>query len=96
MINVEGIFSNSIDELNATFPESKIRHTDDFCLLGRESSLDSLALVSFVIAVEKFTEKEFNVKVSIVSEDSFSMEQSPLSTVGSLKQYLRALIEEQK
>jgi acyl carrier protein len=61
-------------------------------LFGREGILDSLALVSLVVAVEQAIEDELGVSVSLADEKALSQRHSPYRTVGTLAEYAQGLV----
>jgi acyl carrier protein len=63
-------------------------------LIGRQGLLDSLALVSLVIAVEEALEDEFGLSVSLADERAMSQIRSPFRSIGTLAEYVSLLIEE--
>jgi D-alanine--poly(phosphoribitol) ligase subunit 2 len=56
-------------------------------LFGQNGILDSLGLVSLVVAVEQAIEDEFGVSVSLADEKAMSQRNSPYRTIGSLAEY---------
>jgi acyl carrier protein len=96
MEELNSVMGLAIDEINQTFPESMIQNEDQFVLIGKGSSVDSLALVSLIISIEGNIQKSLGKRVSLVNEDSFNMTQSPFSTVGSLKTYIAELVNGSK
>src|SRR6058998_2925820 len=64
----------------------------DTPLFGREGFLDSMALVSLVVAVEQAIEDELGVSVSLADERALSQRTSPYRTVGTLADYASTLI----
>ena len=66
----------------------------DAPLYGRNGVLDSLGLVSFVMAVEQSVESEFSVAVTLADEKALSQQNSPFQTIGSLADYIKNLLEE--
>jgi len=65
---------------------------DDTPLFGREGFLDSMALVSLVVAVEQAIEDELGVSVSLADERALSQRTSPSRTVGALADYADTLV----
>lgn len=65
-------------------------------LFGQSGLLDSLGLVSLVVAVEQAIEDEFDVRVSLADEKALSQTNSPYRTIGSLAEYAGSLVEEQR
>src|SRR5213596_2558331 len=66
---------------------------DDTPLFGREGFLDSMALVSLVVAVEQAIEDELGVSVSLADDRALSQRNSPYRTVGSLAEYAARLLD---
>ena len=62
-------------------------------LFGREGFLDSLGLVTLVVAVEQAIEDELGVSVSLADDRALSQRTSPYRTVGALADYADALIQ---
>jgi acyl carrier protein len=61
-------------------------------LFGQDGLLDSLGLVSLVIAVEQAIADEFGVHVSLADEKAMSQKHSPYRTIGALVEYASRLI----
>jgi acyl carrier protein len=64
----------------------------DTPLFGREGFLDSMALVSLVVAVEQAIEDELGVSVSLADDRALSQRTSPYRTVGALADYADTLV----
>lgn len=64
-------------------------------LFGEEGILDSMGLVSTVIAVEQAIEEKLGVSVSLADEKALSQKNSPYRTVTTLANYAAQLISEQ-
>jgi acyl carrier protein len=60
---------------------------DDMVLFGDGGLLDSLALVSLVIAVEQGLEDRFGLSVPLADEKALSQRRSPYRTLASLIEY---------
>lgn len=56
-------------------------------LFGPDGVLDSMGLVSLVIALEQALEREQTVTVSLADEHALSQRRSPYRTVGTLAEY---------
>jgi acyl carrier protein len=65
----------------------------DTALFGRQGLLDSMSLVTLVIAVEQAIEDDLGVSVSLADAKALSQRSSPYRTVGSLAEYAGGLIE---
>lgn len=66
----------------------------DTRLFGSEGLLDSMALVSLVIAVEQSIEDKFDRSVALADEKALSQSKSPYRTVGSLVEYAASRLAE--
>ena len=56
-------------------------------LFGGEGFLDSMALVTLVVAVEQAVEEKFSTSVSLADPSAMSQEHSPYRTIGALADY---------
>lgn len=66
--------------------------TPDTLLFGRNGILDSIGLVTFVIAVEQEIEEQFGSTVTLTDEKAFSQKNSPFRTIDALAAYTAELI----
>lgn len=62
-------------------------------LFGRQGILDSIGLVTLIVAVEQGIEDQFGEAVSLADEKAFSQKSSPFLTVESLANYASDLIK---
>lgn len=65
-------------------------------LFGSDGLFDSLALVTLVVYVERTIQDTFHAGITLADDRAMSQESSPFLTVGSLAEYARKLVEEQK
>lgn len=65
-------------------------------LFGVEGVLDSLALVSLVLAVEQGIEEKIGVLVTLADARAASQSRSPFRTAGSLAAFASTLVEEER
>jgi len=56
-------------------------------LFGGDGFLDSMALVTLVVAVEQAVEEKFGTSVSLADPGAMSQEHSPYRTIGALADY---------
>ena len=63
------------------------RLQSDTALFGIEGFLDSMALVTLVIALEQGIEEKFGVTVQLADAHALSQEHSPYSTIYALAEY---------
>lgn len=68
----------------------------DAPLYGKDGVLDSLGLVSLVVAVEEAIEDNFDVFVTLADEKAMSQRSSPFLTVGTLATYAEGRIKEEQ
>jgi acyl carrier protein len=57
-------------------------------LFGMDAALDSIALMTFIAAVEQQTQAVSGKTVQIVTPEALAMDESPFATLGSLAAYL--------
>lgn len=67
----------------------------DTVLFGREGCLDSLGLVSFIVAVEAELEDRCGVHLTLADEKAMSQKHSPFRTAGALADYVSRRLEEE-
>ena len=92
---VQKAIFNAIEDLNQQSPENmQLAKSIDTVLFGRSGKLDSLGLVTLIVAIEEKIQDEFGLAVTIADEKAFSQKNSPFLTVGALAQYISTLIEE--
>ncbi len=66
----------------------------DTALFGKGGLLDSLGLVTLVVAVEETIEDQYSVSISLADQRAVSQRHSPFRSIGSLAEYAGRLIEE--
>lgn len=62
-------------------------------LFGQEGMLDSVGLVTLVVAVEQAIEDTFGLSVTLADEKAMSQRHSPYRTVGTLADYAQRVME---
>jgi len=86
---------NTVEEFNKQASEDQqLERSVDTPLFGRESKLDSLGLVNFIVAAEQQILETFEESVSLADEKALSQKNSPFKTVSSLAQYAYELLKE--
>lgn len=87
----------SVDEINALrAPADQVEKSPDTPLTGRESRLDSLGLVNFIVALEQAVEDATGVTVDLSDGRALAQENSPFRTIGTLAAYIGQLLEEKR
>src|SRR5881227_282533 len=85
----------AIDCINAELPPNRqLSKTPDTRLLGSQSVLDSLHLVSLLITIEREIEETIGVTLTLADERALSMKESPFRTIQSLASYIGDLIRD--
>ena len=89
------IIYNSIDEFNEQLKnDMKLEKSTETKLIGSNSKLDSLGIVSFLVTIEQNIEDEFDVIFTIADERAMSQKRSPFRTIGTLADYIDMLLRE--
>ncbi len=60
---------------------------------GDDGVLNSIGLVTLVVAVEQAVEDEFNTALILANEKAMSMQNSPFQTIGTLADYIVSLLK---
>lgn len=90
---VKIIFS-AVDETNLLLPNNgQLTKSTKTPLFGDLSKLDSLGLVSFIMATEQKIEEELGVSITLADERAMSQKNSPFRTVGTLADYIYLLLK---
>ena len=83
----------AIDELNAQRPpKQRLKKDPETGLYDDKGDLNSIELVTLVVAVEQAVEKQFGVTVTL-ADKAFSQRRSPFRTVGSLAAFVGELLK---
>ena len=62
---------------------------------GNEGILNSIALVTLIVALEQSVEDEFETPIILANEKAMSQKNSPFMTIGSLAEYIVILLKEE-
>jgi hypothetical protein len=84
------IIDLSIDSINEDL-NLKLNKTDDTEIIGGNSPLDSLGVLSFVMELEKNIEEILDLEISLVNDDFLSGD-SPLKNIKELKKHLEKIL----
>lgn len=84
---------DAIDVINDRL-EVKLKKSSETSLYGKKSKIDSIGLVSLIVAIEELLEEKTNMVVAIADERALSLQHSPFRTVGTLADYIIMVIEE--
>jgi len=94
--NIENILAaiyRAVDWINGELPpERQLSKTPETRLVGPQSILDSMHLVTLIIASEREVEDTFGVALTLADERALSMKVSPFRSIQSLAEYISTLI----
>jgi hypothetical protein len=83
----------TVDEVNEELDgEVKLEKNAETVLYGRGARIASMALVSFIVAVEDNLREAFGLSVTLANEKAMSMERSPFKTLGSMIDYVADVV----
>lgn len=88
------LIMQQIDELNEQLDHKvTVDAGEDAGLYGLGGVLDSLGLVTLIVAVEQVIEDELGETISLADEKAMSQKNSPFRTIGTLADYIVKLIQ---
>jgi len=91
--NIVAAIYRAVDWINGELPpDRQLIKARETRLLGSQSVLDSMHLVSLIVAIEREVEDIFAVVVTLVDERALSMTASPFRSIQSLADYIGILI----
>ena len=65
-MDIKEAVDSSIKEFNKSQDKFKIQNIDNFELIGQNSTLDSMAIVNFLMVLEKRLIKDLNIKINLM------------------------------
>lgn len=87
------IIFDAVSEINEQRPpDQQLEVSPDMVLFGKEGRLDSLGLVSLIVAVEQRIEDEYGVAITLADDRAVSASSSPFGTAASLADYACKLL----
>jgi acyl carrier protein len=87
----------AIDWINEELPvDRKIIKAPETKLLGPESVLDSMHLVTLIVTIEREIQEAFGVALTLADERALSMTSSPFRSIQSLADYAADLITQNR
>jgi acyl carrier protein len=85
----------AVDWINGELPPNRqLIKAPETRLLGSETALDSMRLVSLIITIEREVEDAFGVALTLADERALSMKASPFSSIQSLADYIGLLLRD--
>ena len=92
--NIVSSIYRAVDWINGELPpDRQLIKARETRLLGSQSVLDSMHLVSLIVAIEREVEDMFGVTLTLVDERALSMKESPFRSIQSLADYISILIK---
>jgi hypothetical protein len=88
---ISDIINISIDSINEEL-NLKLNKSDDTEIVGGNSPLDSLGVLTFVMELEKNIEEILDSEISLVNDDFLSGD-SPLKNIKELKHHLEKILQ---
>jgi acyl carrier protein len=91
--NILAAIYRAVDSINDELPaDRKLIKAPETRLLGPQSVLDSMRLVSLILTTEGEIEDAFGVALTLADERALSMNASPFRSIQSLADYIGILI----
>src|SRR2546430_13379573 len=92
--NLVAAIYRAVDWINGELPpDRQLIKAAETRLLGSQSVLDSMHLVSLIVAIEREVEDMFGVTLTLVDDRALSMKESPFRSIQSLADYIGILIK---
>lgn len=86
----------AIDEINQQLLEAqRLDKSTESLLTGNRSALDSLTLINLIIIIEREIQDEFNVNITLLSENLNLQQSDPFKTIETLINYIFQLIDDE-
>jgi len=88
------VLSDALNEVSPMLTE-QVTYDDNLVLWqNKDGIFDSLALVSFVSALETIVSEKLGKNITIVSEKAFSQQHTPFKTMDTLGTFIEELLQE--
>ncbi len=90
--NIVAAIYRAVDWINGELPpDRQLIKAPETQLLGSQSVLDSMHLVSLIVTIEREVEDAFGVTLTLADERALSMNASPFRSIQSLADYIGIL-----
>ena len=89
---VNEIIFKCVDETNIE-EDTNISKDLNTILMGSDSEIDSLGLVSLIVVIEDAVNTEFDVSITLADEKAMSQRISPFKTLDTLSNYVISLLQ---
>ena len=92
--NIVTAIYRAVDWINGELPpDRQLIKAPETRLLGSQSVLDSMHLVSLIVAIEREVEDTFSLTLTLADERALSVKESPFRSIQSLADYIGILIK---
>ena len=93
--NIVAAIYRAVDWINGELPpDRQLIKAPETRLLGSQSVLDSMHLVSLIVTIEREVEDAFGVALTLADERALSMKASPFRSIQSLADYIGILLRD--
>ena len=89
----EAIF-RAIDQVNRQLRKNKLEKSEDAILIGESGKLDSLGLITFIVAVEEEIEEASGMSISLTTQTPGFRKDNPFTTVRKLAEFINVHFHE--
>ncbi len=84
----------AIDDVNAQIDKlKKIKKSENTILIGANSELDSLALINFILNIERTFNEEFSLDITLTDQQLLLEPDGPFNKINTLVDYLDKIIK---
>ena len=91
MSAIARLIEETIDEVNAAVPpDRRIENQPGTVIVGKGSSLDSLAIINFLTALEERVAVSTGHSVNLLNEDALTNPDGPLRTIALIERFISA------
>jgi acyl carrier protein len=88
------ILYQAIDETNLQLPQdAKLEKRIDEIVVGPKGKLDSLGLITFLVAAEEKLQAGLGANISLTSELTAMGNENPFRTIGSLAEFVASQLQ---
>ena len=91
---VTALVYRAVDEVNTELTsDQQLQKTPATVLFGSQATIDSMGLVSFIVAVEEQLSDELGLSMTLADDKAMSMERSPFKTLATLIEYVQSRVQ---
>jgi acyl carrier protein len=93
---IKALVGAALDDLNQMLPdENQVPNDPSAPLIGRGARIDSMGLVSLIVAIEEGLLDEYDIALTLVDDRAMSQERSPFRTLGTLTEFVEEAVRSQ-